>query len=544
MNINLKFVSYNLGIVAGLIAAAMMFSLLWAFPVFGGVWEYEARGFYGLLYSILISGVVSGSLLRYGWNARKDQFFRRETIMIVAFSWIMAAILGAFPYLFSQTARDLNITPDGSSIPVYMSIADAIFEAQSGFSTTGATVICVLDHPELVPRVILFWRSTTHFMGGLGIIVLLVTLLDTGLAGKFLMQGEITGPLKTGNTMTRMRQTALCTTGIYVGFCVVVILLLKIAGLSFFDAFCHGFGTVATGGFSTHDTSIAYFRDVPGVNLLLVEGTVAFFSFLCGMNLLLLFFFLTGKSRAILSSPEWRVYIILVITATFVIFGTAVMKDHLSVTGDDGTFQLAKAGDAFLTCFFHVVALITTTGYITTDYNTWSSACLGVFILLMFTGACAGSTSGGIKLVRAILFFKILRMEFDRAYRPTIIRPLRYGNEIITDESVPRQLLVFLLTAFLIVLITWILVIFIEPDDAWINNTIEYINPETKLLDLLVATLSMFGNIGPAIGLFGPTGNYTALTDCSKLIFSVVMMLGRLEIFAVLTLFVPQFWRK
>lgn len=539
MNLNLKFVSYNLGIVAVLIAAAMAFSLLWAMPILGGVWENEKSGVYGLVCSMLISVAVGGALFRFGWDARKQNFFRREAMLIVALSWTLATVLGAMPYLVSGTSRAVE---DG--VPVRMSVADAVFEAQSGFSTTGATVICVLDDSQLVPRTILFWRSTTHFMGGLGIIVLLVALLNTGQAGKFLMQREISGPLNSGNAMTRMRQTAICTLTVYGVICVAGIILMLAAGTSVFDAICHIFGAVATGGFSTHDASVGFFQDSPGVNWNMVRITITLVSFLCGMNLLLLYTAFSGKWRVLPQSLEWRTYVGMILLATVVIFIYAAGHGHLPIYDSSGSFSATTFGDSLLTCLFHVVAILTTTGFVTTDYSTWASPCLVVLILLMFVGGCAGSTSGGIKVVRVIMLFKIFGIEFERAYRPAVVRPLRYGNEIISDENVPRQLMVYLLTAVLILAVAWMLVVFLEPEAPWINAESGTASVEKKLMDVFFATFSMFGNIGPGLGIFGPASNYASLTDASKFIFALVMMLGRLEIFAVLSVFMPNFWRK
>ncbi len=544
MNLNLKLVSYNLGIIALLIAVAMAFSLLWALPALDGVWENEGRGVWGLVYSILISLGVGGLLMGSGRSGRHAKLFRREAMAIVGLSWILATFLGALPYLFSQTAREVVTTHENVTHAVPMTVADAIFEAQSGFSTTGATVICVLDHPELVPRCILFWRSTTHFMGGLGIIVLLVALLDTGLAGKFLMQRELTGQLNSGNTMARMRQTALCTLAVYVGICVMVAVLLCCAGTTVFDAICHAFGAVATGGFGTHDTSIKFFHDAPDVNGSMVEATLSVGMFLCGMNLLLLFTGLTGKWRAVVHNPEWRVYVGLVVTATLVMFLLAGLGGNLPVMDPDGAFRPSKIGESLLTCFFHVSSIMTTTGYVAVDYNAWSAPCLAVFLLLMMIGGCAGSTAGGVKVFRYILLGKILKMEMERAYRPAIVRPLRYGKDIISDETVPHRVMVFILLAVVVVVTAWAAVVFIEPDTPWMDHPSSYVSQETKILDIFAGTLSMFGNIGPGLGVLGPVGNYACLTDGSKLIFAFVMMLGRLEIFALLTLFLPNFWRK
>ena len=270
----------------------MFLSLPWTWPALGGGAAFERVAFLGLIGSIAITAAVAALLLYWGRHAT-GHLYRKEAMATVGLSWILAAVLGALPFLLSDVQQDAGAP---------MSVADAIFESASGFSGTGATVITDLEDPNLVPRAILFWRSETHFLGGLGIMVLFVSILGQGSAGKALMMAEMPGPnLETGQS--RVQHAAWVFTAIYLGLNVLLTVALLLQGMSFFDAVCHSFGTIATGGFSTYNDSVAHFHSVS------IEMTIALFMVLACTNFALLYMLLIGNPKALVKDVEFRVYI-------------------------------------------------------------------------------------------------------------------------------------------------------------------------------------------------------------------------------------------
>ncbi len=520
---NLKLVSYNLGIITLLIACAMVFGMLWAFPCFGGVWANEARGVYGLSLAILFTGTLSGLFFYFGKTSRKQIVFRREAIVIVGVGWILATLCSALPYYISRTPR--LILEDGTRIS--MSAADSFFESASGLTTTGATVFSELENPAIMPRTILFWRSMTHFIGGVGIVVLLVALLDTGMAGKLLVQREITGP-KTMQTYSRTQLIMRRTLSVYLSLNFLLFLLLLACGLSFFDAICHAFGTIATGGMGTYNDSFRHFRSVATVHYAAAEWIMGIFMFLAGMNLISLYYFAVRQWASLLKNREWQIYVALVFAAAFGVF---FLQNHASGAPET----------ALRDSFFQTASIITTTGYATCDYTFWTPAAQTILILLMLVTSCSGSTAGGVKVVRYILLFKFLHLEIEKVYRPQIVRPLTYNGERLTDPSIANGVFLYLAMAALSVLFVWVTLMFIEPDTLWLGQP-QLV--EAKGADLLVTTLSHYANVGPGIGVFGPMNNFGLMTDASKYLLSSLMILGRLDFFAVLLLFSPSFWKN
>ena len=404
---------------------------------------------------------------------------------------------------------------------VSMNLVDAMFESQSGFSTTGATVITRLEDPSLVPHCILFWRSSTHFLGGLGIIVLFVVVLGQGSAGKVFMRAEMPGPTKEGSS-PRMQHTAWRFAGIYLALNLVLTVVLWFSGMTFFDGICHAFGTMATGGFSTYDSSLGHFDSAT------IEYIVTLFMILAGTNFTLLYLLLNRQPGALWADEEWKMYVGLIggITLLIVIIGIP--------SGDfDGVSSGVRYG------LFQVVSVVTTTGYGTNDFDVWNSFGRGILLLLMFVGGCAGSTGGGMKVIRHVLFVKILRLEMEQAYRPAVVRPLQLGNTSIEDKSLRHNILVYFSLILSLFLVSWLFVITYEPDRTWGTEA-----QQNKLLDSASAVAATLNNIGPGVGIVGPTQNYAQFTPLTKLVYTWLMMLGRLELFAVLVLFLPGFWKK
>ncbi|QDU57456.1 TrkH family potassium uptake protein [Aeoliella mucimassa] len=526
---NYPLVAKLLGVLSWLIGFTMLGSVPWAFEAVGVAQHFERRGCFALLASMLICLLVGAVLRWLGRNAQMT-LYRKEAMAVVGLSWVLATILGAFPYLLSGTARQ---RVDGE--PLQMTVADCLFESQSGFSTTGATVLNDIEDPELVPRSILFWRSSTHFLGGLGIIVLFVAVLGQGSAGKALMRAEIPGPTKEGS-QERMQHTAWNFAAIYVGLNILLTFLLMVEDvhMSLFDALCHAFGTMATGGFSTYNASVAHFDNE------LVDYTLSLFMIIAGMNFSLIYLVLIGRWGAMFRDIEWRTYIGGIAFVTLIILILSIGQYHDFDT--EGRIPvLTELRIAFRHVLFQVVSIVTTTGFATHDFDNWHELARALLFLLMFVGGCAGSTGGGLKVIRHVLFVKILRMEVERSYHPTVVRPLKLGDNVTTDSELKNQILLYFGLVTFIFMASWITLVAIEPEDTW---TIAGHPVENKLIDSASAVAATMNNIGPGLGTVGAKQNYANFSGFSKLLFVFLMMLGRLELFAVLVLILPGFWRS
>ena len=409
---------------------------------------------------------------------------------------------------------------------IKMGIADSLFESQSGFSTTGATVISDLEDPVLIPHCLLFWRSSTHFLGGLGIIVLFVAILGQGSAGKAMMRAEMPGPSKEG-MQARMQHTALVFAVIYGVLNIVLTLLLWLQGLSFFDALCHAFGTMATGGFSTWNKSVGHFDNA------WIDYTITLFMIVAGTNFTLLYFVVLRQPKRLFADIEWRAYIVMILGITFFIIATGLRHgDFEGATFSEQLSQGIRYG------LFQVVSIVTTTGYGTDDFDQWSSFGRGVLFLLMFVGGCAGSTGGGLKVIRHILFLKIMVLETEQAFHPSVVRPLRLGGKPVEDPDLRKNVLVYFGLILVIFVFSWMFVVAVEPDATW-GTTIEH-----KLIDSASGVAATLNNIGPGLGTVGATQNYGHFSAPTKIMFVWLMMIGRIEIFAILVLFMPSFWRN
>jgi trk system potassium uptake protein len=415
------------------------------------------------------------------------------------------------PFYFSGTEREAGVR---------MHLFDCLFEAQSGFSTTGATVISDLESPRQVTHAILFWRSTTQFLGGLGIIVLFVVILGQGSAGKALMRAEMPGPTKEGAT-PRMQDTALRFAMMYCGLNLVLAVIMWLLGLSMFDALCHAFTTMATGGFSTYNASIAHFDNV------VLEYVIVVFMVLAGTNFVLLYHLFCRRPGLVVADVEWRAYMGILAAITAVVVLAGLFKGDFETLPDSLRYGL-----------FQVVSIMTTTGFGTHDFDAWSHFSRGVLFLIMFIGGCAGSTGGGLKVIRHLLFVKILRLEIEHAYRPTVVRPLRLGGRAVEEGELRKNILVYFSLILVIVVVSWVLIIALEPDATWGDH------PENKLLDSASSVAATLNNIGPGLGTVGVLRNYGHFTWWSKCLFVWLMMVGRLEIFSILVLFAPGFWRN
>lgn len=546
---NWLLLSRHLGLLGILVGGAMVFSLPWAFPVFGQTSDFERDGFHGLIISIAVS-VVSGGILFAAGHREKGMILRKEALAIVGLGWLYAGLLGALPFLFSNTLRH-----SGDRV-VRMSVPDAVFESISGFTTTGASVLTQLESPggsddvsllnpepadpspisapvprKLVPRCIMFWRSFTHWLGGMGIIVLFVAVLgQLGAGGKALMRREVPGPISEA-VRPRVRETALTMWAIYVGLSVLLSIVYWCEGMTVFNALCHTFGTLATGGFSTWNSSLGHYGAT-------VQWTTVVFMIIAGTNFNLYYLMLThpygrkhqrfrARLQPLLRDPEYRLYLTIIATVA-VLLAASLWSGRLYGTVEE-TLRHA---------LFATVTIMTTTGYGTEDFDQWSNFCRAVLLALMFVGGCAGSTGGGVKVVRFLLFARILKLEVESAFRPNVIRPLRIAG-VNLDPGLRHEVIVYFSFVMLIFVSSWVLLLAIEPGAPWDHAH----SGGTQLIDCASAVASSLNNIGPGLGAVGPSMNYAEFAPQSKLLLALLMLLGRLELFAILVLFIPSFWR-
>jgi len=531
-----------------LVGGSMVFSLPWAFPICGQTSEFEARGFWGVVASIAFS-LAFGGVLYYAGRKETGSILRKEALATVGLGWVLAAFLGSLPFLFSGTMR-AEATP--------MTAADAFFESVSGFTTTGASVLTQIEDPrvtdpdsralKLVPRCVLFWRSFTHWLGGMGIIVLFVAILgQLGAGGKALMRREVPGPINEA-VRPRVRETAMIMWAIYVSMSALLVAVLRIEGMSLYDALCHSFGTMATGGFSTYNASVGHFESP------LIEGTLLLFMIAAGTNFSLYYLLLrrpsdrglprlTGRLTPLYRDPEYRVYLCMLLVSTCVLAASLMRNDNY-----------ASVITTVRHAAFTTVSIMTTTGFGTEDFHEWSQFSKGLLLLLMFVGGCAGSTGGGMKVIRFILFAKIIRLEVEQAFRPNVVRPLKLAGTTV-ENSLRHDVVVYFSIVLTIFISGWMVLAAIEPDDQWRPSvsvaadtgpasTLNADHRAEKLLDCASAVAATLNNIGPGLGVLGPHNNYSGFSPQGKLLLTFLMFLGRLELFAILVLLVPSFWRQ
>ncbi len=513
----------------------MVFSLPWAFPICGQTTEFESRGFWGLVGAIAC-GVITGLILFLLGRREHAPLLRKEALATVGLGWILAGVLGGLPYLFSGTLRT-------AEEPMHM--ADAFFESVSGFTTTGASVLTQLEAPtpdnpdvrKLIPRCVLFWRSFTHWLGGMGIIVLFVAILgQLGAAGKALMRREVPGPINE-TVRPRVRETATLMWLIYVGFSVLLTVILLLEGLSFYDALAHTFGTMATGGFSTFNASVGHFDSI------VVEVTIVLFMIAAGTNFSL-YYLVLHRSPGAEKKPKWRLSRLAPIYRDpefRVYFGILLVTSLLLTVDLLWSSVYPSLAVAFRHAGFMAVSIMTTTGFGTEDFNQWSDFSRGLLLLLMFVGGCSGSTGGGIKVIRFMLFFQTIRLEIEQAYRPHVVRPLKvFGVKV--DNSLRHGVVVYFSIVLFLFASSWMTLAAIEPDDQWAS--VRDCGDSTKLIDCASAVASSLNNIGPGLGVLGPHANYSEFSPQGKFLLTMLMLLGRLELFAILVLLVPTFWRS
>lgn len=461
----------------------------------------------GVSISLLLSGVlvgVIGLIAMISTRNHKKEMNKREGYIVVAFGWLVMALSGTLPYIFTETIPNFT---------------NAFFETISGYTTTGATV---LNDIEVVPKGVLFWRSLTHWIGGMGIIVLAVAILPLlGIGGMQLFAAEAPGP-SADKLHPRITDTAKRLWLIYFGYTAAETILLNIAGMSFFDALNHSMTTLSTGGFSTKNASIAHWNNQP-----VIQYIVAIFMFLAGTNFVLSYFAFKGKVKRIIKDEEFKLYLKFI--GVFTIIAAIIIYFYVdpSVSSISHPMVWGEAESAFRHSLFQVLSIVTTTGFVTADYTLWTSFMVVFFFGLMFLGGSAGSTSGGVKIVRHLLMVKNGILEFKRALHPNAILPVRYNKKAISEK------IVFNILAFFIVYML-----------SFIVGALVFSIIGLDFESAVGVAASCLGNVGPALGDFGPVDNFYNMPAIGKWWSSFLMLIGRLELFTVLILLTPFFWRN
>ena len=496
MKLNFKIIFHFLGLLLLFNGGFMLLSTLISFIYKDGV-----------TLKLLLSGLAIlgiGILIMISTKNHRKEMNKREGYIVVTFGWIAMALSGALPYVLSG---------------VIPSFTSAFFETMSGYTTTGATI---LNDIEIVPKGVLFWRSTTHWIGGMGIIVLAIAILPLlGIGGMQLFAAEAPGP-SADKLHPRITDTAKRLWLIYFGYTAAETILLQVAGMSFFDDINHAMSTLSTGGFSTKNASLAYWNDTP-----IIQYIVIVFMFLAGSNFVLSYYAFKGKVQKVIKDEEFKWFYRFIVSFTIIVALIIYFRADLTISTIDHPMVWGRVESAFRHALFQVLTVITTTGFISADYTLWSPFLVVFFFGIMFLGGSAGSTSGGVKVVRHMILIKNGFLEFKRALHPSAILPVRYNKKAISGD------IVFNILGFFILYML-----------SFIIGALVFSMFQIDFESAIGLAASSLGNIGPALGNFGPVNNYAALPDLAQWWASFLMLIGRLELFTVLILFTPFFWRN
>ncbi|TVR70120.1 MAG: TrkH family potassium uptake protein [Spirochaetaceae bacterium] len=481
--INYRLILRVVAVILLVVIAFMLTSIAWA------LLDGENGTTRAFLLTALVVAVPAVLFLLIGVRP-EGEVSTRDGFLMVALGWLAASLAGALPFYLSGT------------IP---SFADAFFETMSGFTTTGASILTDI---EALPRSMLFWRSLTHWLGGMGIIVLAVAIFPIlGIGGLQLIKAEAPGP-SVDRLTPKITETAKILWLTYVILSVTETVLLMTAGLNLFDALTHTFGTMATGGFSPRSASVGHY------NSAYVDGIITTFMVLAGINFVLYFKLVTGRFASLLRDTELRVYLLI-----FVLSSLAIA---IGLHGD----RFASFGESMRYATFQAASILTTTGYATDDFALWPVFPQALLFFLMFIGGCSGSTGGGIKVIRVVTLIKQGWNEMRFLVYPTGVFRIRINREVLR-KNIVYAISGFVILYLAILLLTTLVVAFSGQD----------------ILTSLTTALATLGNIGPGFGRIGPTLNYAFYPSWLKVFLSVIMMLGRLEIYTVLVLVTPRFWR-
>ena len=478
---NYRMIAYLTGVIILIEAAFMLLPLLVAllYGEMSGVW----------FLATLAAAALLGFLLTR-LRPVKRTLYAREGFVVTALAWIVISLIGAAPFTLS------------GQIPAYL---DAVFETVSGFTTTGASI---LPNVEALDRCMLFWRSFTHWLGGMGILVFMLALVNlAGGEANHLLRAESPGP-SVSKMVPNMRKSSAILYTIYMAMTLVETLLLVLGGMPLFDSLCHAFGTAGTGGFGVKAASIGYYDSY------YLQGIIAVFMVLFGVNFNVYFFLLMRKFSTALRNTELRAYLAIVLVSTVTI--------ALNIAG-----RMPSLFDAFHHAFFTVSSIITTTGFATVDFNQWPELSRLLLVLLMIVGACAGSTGGGVKVSRFVILTKATAQEIRRLLHPRSVKVLTMDGKPIGRETI-QGVQGYMMVYFFVTVISMLLV---SLDNFDLTTTITAVE----------ATLN---NIGPGLNLVGPAENFALFSPMSKIVLTLDMLLGRLELFPVLILLMPSTWRK
>ncbi|MDO4325273.1 MAG: TrkH family potassium uptake protein [bacterium] len=477
---NTSMISYTLGLVVKLEGVLLMLSAL------VGLIYWEKAG-----WSFVIT-IALCLLIGFGLTRKKPEnkvFYVKEGFVIVALSWIVLSLLGSLPFVISGSIKN----------PI-----DAVFETVSGFTTTGASILADV---ESLPRCILFWRSFTHWIGGMGVLVFLLTILPMdGGSYMNLMKAESPGP-SVSRLVPTVKSTATILYEIYIGMTILQIILLLLGKMPLFDALTLSFGTAGTGGFGIKNDSIAGYSSY-------AQTVITIFMILFGVNFNVYFFLLMGKVKQAFQIEELRWYLLIIVASIAVI-----TVDILGIHGG--------VRDSLHHAAFQVGSIITTTGYSTVDFNVWPQLSRTILVMLMFVGACAGSTGGGIKVSRFIILLKSMRKELHQFLHPRSVQKIKMDGKMVEHEVV-RMTNVFMV-AYILIFSFSVLLIALDEKDLVTNFT---------------AVAATINNIGPGLELVGPAANFSVFSNPAKIILTFDMLAGRLEIFPILLLFVRDTWKK
>ena len=458
-------------------------------PSFLVALNYSQNDKKAFLISIIITSIM-GFVMSKSFEYKKG-IKAKEGLAIVAFGWILASFFGSLPFVFS------------GSIPSWI---DAFFETVSGFTTTGATIV---DNVEALPMGILFWRSFTHWIGGMGILVFTIAILPAlGVGGFQIFKVESPGP-KPDRIVPRVRDTAKILYITYIIMTILEIVLLLFGGMSLFDAAVHTFGTVGTGGFAIKNASIGAYDST------YIHLVIAIFMTLSGINFSLYYLLFKGKWKEVVKDGELRLYLGIILSAVILIALNINKTIYYNI------------GLSLRDSFFQVSSIITTTGYATADFDRWPTFSKIILFLLMFVGGCAGSTGGGITSIRILVLLKLVKREISKIFHPRAVIPVKVGGKMVPNDTVASIASFFVLYITIFVLGTIII-------------SLEGIDFESSA-GAVAATL---GNIGPGLGLVGPARTYSQFSHWGKRLLSLFMLLGRLELFTIIALLAPSTWRK
>jgi trk system potassium uptake protein TrkH len=481
---------YVLHVIGALVACV---GLTMAFPLAWGLYYRDGTAT-PLALSMIITVLMGGTafLVFRDRSHRASIMTHREGMAIVALGWFAAGGFGGLPFWLGGT---------------FESVVDCVFESLSGFSTTGSSVLADI---ESVPRGLLFWRSLTHWLGGMGIIVLSLAILPfLGVGGMQLYKAEVPGP-SPDKLKPRIKDTAMTLWKVYLLFSAAETVLLMFGGMDLFDALCHTFGTMATGGFSTRNASVA------GFDSAYIDYVITVFMLIAGVNFSLHYLVLKWKPSAMFKDPEFRVFAGMVLAFVVILTITVLVSGNYD-----------NPADAVRYTSFQVASILTTTGFATADYELWPGLAQAILLFCMFVGGCAGSTGGGMKVMRIMLLFKQSYQELFRLIHPRSVSHVKMGRTVVKSDVISGVWGFAFLWVGLLVLAAFVVA-----------------STGVDVVTSFAASLACIGNIGPGIGGVGPTDNFAWMPDAAKWVLTFCMVLGRLEIYTVIILFVPEFWRK